>query len=74
MREIVKDWRKDWIEANGETNEFEVEIRNSSETVIYGGSFAEIPEELWIQKVKEHGKIMDSSVPNRIGAYVLTIT
>ena len=29
MRETIADWKKDWIDANGLTNELEVIIKDS---------------------------------------------
>lgn len=77
MRETVKDWKKEWLEKNGITNETEVLIEDSSldsmEPYIYEGSFAKIPNKLEDKKVRECAKICNSSVPERIGAYVLVI-
>lgn len=77
MRETIREWKKEWIETNGETDEVEVLITNSkleeSQPYIYEGSFKNIPEELEEKKVIDWGKILDSSVPARIGAYSLKI-
>lgn len=76
MRETLQDWKRDWIEANGETNELEVLVSEGDDTFkpyIYEGSFKDIPEELLNKKVIHCGQIMDSSVHERIGAYSLTI-
>lgn len=77
MRENVKEWKKEWIDTNGETNELEVSINDSSldefASPIYEGSFAGIPEELEEMKVIEWGKICNSSLPERVGIYSLTI-
>lgn len=76
MREKLRDWKRDWIEANGETDDIEVLISEGDDTFkpyIYEGSFKDIPEELLDRKVINFGQIMDSSVPERVGAYSLTI-
>lgn len=77
MRETVKDWRNEWIHMSGLTDELEVIITDSSldsfHSEIYSGSFAGIPEELYEKKVIEKGRIIASSVPEREGAYSLTI-
>ena len=78
MRETLNDWKRDWIEANGETNEVEVLISEGDgddifKPYIYEGSFKDIPEELLDKKVIHCGQIIDSSVPERIGAYSITI-
>ena len=77
MRETVKEWKKEWIDTNGETNELEVSIKDSSldefTSLIYEGSFAGIPKKLEEKKVVDWGKICNSSVPERVGAYSLTI-
>ncbi len=77
MRETVGEWKKEWIDTNGETNELEVVIKSSKlsngAAYIYEGSFVNIPELLEEKKVITWGKILDSSIPDRIGAYSLTI-
>lgn len=76
MRETIKEWKNEWIETNGETDELEVLISYSNsdkDGYIYEGSFASIPEELEEKKVVDCGKILDSTVPTRIGAYSLKI-
>lgn len=77
MRETIKDWQEEWIETNGKTNELEVLIENISlgeySPCIYEGSFVDIPAELYEKKVIEWGQVIDSSEPERIGAYTLTI-
>ncbi len=77
MRETVRDWKNEWIETNGETDELEVVIEDSKlgdfAQCVYEGSFKNIPKELLDKKVIENWKILDSSVPERIGAYSLTI-
>ena len=77
MRETIKDWKKEWIETNGKTEDLEVLIKDSSlddfAPCIYEGSFVNIPESLEEKKVIEWGQVCDSSIPNRIGAYSLTI-
>lgn len=72
MRETIKEWKNEWIETNGKTDELEVLISNSDE-YIYEGSFFNIPEELEEKKVIGYSKILDSSVFARIGAYSLKI-
>lgn len=76
IREILRDWKRDWIEANGETNDIEVLISeggDSFDPYIYEGSFKDLPEELLDRKVISYGKILESSEPKRTGAYSLTI-
>lgn len=75
MRETLKEWRDEWIATNGKTNELEVIIKDKSidDVYIYEGNFAGIPVKFLEQKVVENGKILDSSVPKRRGAYLLTI-
>ena len=77
MRETVRDWQRDWIKTNGETNDTEVLIDIGEDTFkpyAYEGSFKDIPEELLERKVVRSGKILDSSVPERVGAYTLTLS
>lgn len=74
MRETVGDWKKEWIETNGETNDLEVLVSfNNSDEYIFEGSFKDIPVELENRKVVQCGRILTSSVPNRIGAFCLQI-
>lgn len=75
MRETLKEWRDEWIATNGKTNKFEVIIKDRSidDVYIYEGNFAGIPVKLLERKVVENGKILDSSVQERRGAYLLTI-
>lgn len=77
MRETLRDWKRDWIEANGKTHELEVVIKDSKldefAPYVYEGCFVNIPEELLDQKVIDCGRIVESSVPERNGAYSLTI-
>ena len=77
MRETVRDWQTDWIEQNGETDDLEVIIEDSGmeelSRYVYKGSFSNIREDLLDRKVIESGQIIESSVPERIGAYSLMI-
>ena len=77
MRETIKEWRDEWIETNGPTGELEVVITDTSRDIsrneLYSGSFADIPPELLDKKVIENWRIIASSVPERIGAYSLTV-
>lgn len=77
MRETVEEWKKEWIETNGQTHELEVVIQDSSldnfAPYVYEGSFVDIPEELLCKKVADYGRIIESSEPEREGAYLLTI-
>ena len=76
MRETLKDWKRDWIEANGETDDIEVLISEGDDAFkpyVYEGSFKDIPKELLDMKVVKCWKILESSIPERIGAYSLTI-
>lgn len=77
MRETIRDWQTDWIKQNGKTNNLEVIIEDSSleelSRYVYEGSFTNICAELLDKKVIESGQIIESSVPERIGAYSLMI-
>lgn len=77
MREILDDWKREWIETNGETSNLEVLIKDNNcdgfAPYVYEGSFKDIPEELLNKKVIEVSKIVDSSIDERIGAYSLKI-
>ena len=76
MRETLRDWRRDWLETNGQTDGVEVLISEGDDAFkpyVYEGSFKDISEELLDRKVIKCGKILESSVPERIGAYLLTI-
>ena len=77
MRETVGEWKKEWIETNGQTHELEVVIQDGSldnfAPYIYEGSFVDIPEELLCKNVVDYGRIVESSEPERKGAYSLTI-
>lgn len=77
MREAIKDWKNNWIETNGITDEIELLIIDSWQgelsPYVYEGSFAKIPKEFLEKKVIECGRIVDSSITERIGAYTLTI-
>lgn len=72
MRETIKEWKDEWIETNGETDELEVIIADSIDD-IYEGSFMNIPEALEEKKVISCGKILNSTISNRIGAYSLKV-
>jgi hypothetical protein len=77
MRETIKEWKDEWIETNGHTDDLEVVIidskLNNLNPYIYEGCFAEIPRELEEKRVVGSGKILDSSVYDRIGVYSLRI-
>lgn len=77
MRETLRDWKRDWIDQVGETHGLEVLIKDSRlddfAPYIYEGSFIDIPEELLDIKVIDYGQIVESSKPERNGAYSLTI-
>jgi hypothetical protein len=74
MRETIRDWKIEWIETNGKTDGLEVLISyGNSDGYIYEGSFSNIPEELEEKKVIKCSKVLDSTVPARIGAYSLKI-
>lgn len=77
MRETIKDWKDEWIETNGLTDDLEVVIKDCAlpelHSYIYEGSFRNIPEELEVKKVIDWAKIVESSIPDRIGAYSLSI-
>lgn len=76
-RNTVKDWKNNWLKANGFTNDYEVVITDSKSkeqsTYVYEGCFADIPENLLEREVVECWKILASSVPEREGAYSLVI-
>lgn len=77
MLETVRDWQSAWIEQNGKTDDTEVlieSIRQDGFTpYLYEGSFAKIPEKFLDKKVVEHWKIVNSSEPERVGAYTLSV-
>lgn len=77
MRETLRDWQRDWREEIGETYGLEVVIKDSRlddfAPYVYEGSFADIPEELLNKKVIGCGQIIESSKPERNGAYLLAI-
>lgn len=76
MRDTVRDWKDEWIEENGITDELEVivgERSDSFEDYLYEGSFAKIPEELLDKKVIEFYKVVCSTVTERVGAYKLMV-
>lgn len=74
MRETIGDWKKEWIDTNGKTNDLEVLIRfNNSDGYIYEGSFFNIPEEFEVKKVVNCSRVLDSTIKARIGAYVLEV-
>jgi hypothetical protein len=74
MRTTIKEWKDEWIETNGKTNELEVVIRYKNfNEYIYEGSFCDIPNDLEERKVVESGRILDSTETERNGSYVLTI-
>nr|WP_148873730.1 hypothetical protein [Serratia marcescens] len=83
MRVTIEDWKKDWIETNGSTDELEVIIKDGglkkSDTwpdegvSLYEGSFAKIPDELLGKKVIKWAQIVASSEPKRDGCYSLTV-
>lgn len=63
MRKTLRDWKRDWIDANGETNDIEVLISEGDDAFkpyIYEGSFKNIPEKLLDRKVIYWGQIIDS--------------
>lgn len=63
MRETLEDWKRDWIDANGETDDIEVLISegdNAFTPYIYEGSFKDIPEELLDKKWFIVGKLWTS--------------
>lgn len=77
MRETIKEWRDEWIGTNGPTGGLEVVITDTSRDIsrdeLYSGSFADIPPELFDKRVIENWRIIASSVPERVGAYSLTV-
>ena len=73
MRTKVRDWQRDWIQDNGRTDELEVIIAESNGAEIYSGSFVCIPEYELDKKVMVSGRILDSTVPERIGAIRLVV-
>lgn len=72
MRETVKEWKDEWLETNGKTDELEV-IISEGESDVYEGSFSDIPKKLEEKKVISSGTILDSTIHERIGAYKLKI-
>lgn len=77
MREMLKDWRDEWIQTNGVTDALEVVISDStldgSASYVYEGSFAQMPDGLLLRKVIQCNRIVASSIKERNGAYALTI-
>ena len=77
MRETLKDWKRDWREENGETHDLEVVISDSKldeyAPYVYEGNFANIPKELLDRRVIKYWQIIESSNPERNGAYSLKI-
>ena len=73
MRTRVRDWQRDWIQDNGRTDELEVIIAESDGAEIHSGSFVGIPEYELDKKVMVSGRILDSTVPERIGAIWLVV-
>ena len=73
MRTKVRDWQRDWIQDNGRTDELEVIIAESNGAEIYSGSFVGIPEYELDKKVMVSGRILDSTIPERIGAIRLVV-
>ena len=73
MRTKVRDWQRDWIQDNGRTDELEVIIAESDGAEIYSGSFVGIPEYELDKKVMVSGRILDSTIPERIGAIRLVV-
>ena len=73
MRTRVRDWQRDWIRDNGRTDELEVVIVESDNAEIYSGSFVCIPEYELDKKVMVSGRILDSTIPERIGAIRLVV-
>ena len=73
MRTRIRDWQRDWIRDNGRTNELEVIIAESNGAEIYSGSFVGIPEYELDKKVMVSGRILDSTIPERIGAIRLVV-
>lgn len=76
MRITLEDWKRDWIKDNGETDGTEVLVSegvDSSESYIYEGSFKNIPKELLDRKVVNVAKVIESTIPERNGAYSLII-
>ena len=77
MRETLKDWKDEWIQAFGVTDGLEVVIADSTldemDAYVYEGSFAQIPDRLLSCKVIQCSRIIASSVKERNGALLLTI-
>jgi len=71
--ETIKDWKDEWMKTNGKTNDLEVLIRYNEDENIYEGNFVDIPKDLEEKKVINHSKILASTIPERIGAYILKI-
>lgn len=77
MGTTVKDWKDSWFEVNGESDSFEVIINDSGAEAfsvsLYAGSFKDIPADLLGADVLQSSRILDSSAPERVGAYLLTV-
>ena len=73
MRERVRDWQMEWAEEYGRTDALEVLICDRNGTEFYSGSFKDIPERELDKKVIDGSLILDSSIPERIGAIRITV-
>ena len=73
MRTTVRDWQRDWIRDNGQTDDFEVVLSEDSGEEIYSGSFKNIPDSELDKDVLYWGRVADTSAPERIGAYRLVV-
>lgn len=77
MRETLRNWKDEWISTNGYTDDLEVLVKDcnldDSAPYIYEGSFSGLPEKLENLKVVKWARVIDSSAPERIGAYSLTV-
>lgn len=73
-RETLRDWRKEWIQTNGETHDLEVVVRNDEKDELYEGCFLNMPLNLLDKKVVKTQYIITSSCPERVGAYILEIS
>lgn len=78
MKETIRDWKNAWVKNNGHTNKLEVVIRcngqDEQSDCLYEGSFRRIPEKYLKEEVVSSARIIASSVPERVGAYTLSIT
>lgn len=76
---IIKDWIERWIEQFGtkkKENDDVILITKdyyNDDKNIYEGHFLDAPEEMHSYKIIEKSRIINSSNPHRINAYVFSV-